>query len=110
LAGIAQSCGDNQRAEELYQQALAIGEQTLEPEHPDVALFLNNLAFLANKQGQYQKAEPLYQRARRACPQRISFTCTSDNVISFISAALIDTRSNLRTRPLSTDHTPYSHG
>jgi len=49
--------------EELYQQALAVGEQALGSEHPDVALFLNNLAFLANKQEQYQKAEPLYQRA-----------------------------------------------
>jgi tetratricopeptide (TPR) repeat protein len=35
----------------------------LGPEHPDVATSLNNLAALYHNQGQYAKAEPLYQRA-----------------------------------------------
>ena len=35
----------------------------LGPEHPDVARSLNNLAGLYRAQGQYAKAEPLYQRA-----------------------------------------------
>jgi Tfp pilus assembly protein PilF len=42
---------------------LAIGEQALGSEHPDVALFLNNQGFLASKQKQYHRAEQLYQRA-----------------------------------------------
>ena len=32
-------------------------------EHPDVAQTLNNLAGLYHSQGQYAKAEPLYERA-----------------------------------------------
>jgi tetratricopeptide (TPR) repeat protein len=50
-------------AEPLYQQALAIREKTLGPEHPDLAQSLNNLAGLYATQGRYIKAEPLYQRA-----------------------------------------------
>ncbi|MDZ4723273.1 MAG: tetratricopeptide repeat protein, partial [candidate division Zixibacteria bacterium] len=38
-------------------------EKALGPDHPDVALSLNNLAFLYNTQGQYALAEPLYKRA-----------------------------------------------
>ncbi len=50
-------------AEPLYQRAIAIGEKTLGPEHPDLAIKLNNLAILYAKQGKYAEAEPLYQRA-----------------------------------------------
>jgi tetratricopeptide (TPR) repeat protein len=35
----------------------------LGPEHPDIATSLNNLAQLYHKQGQYEKAMALYQRA-----------------------------------------------
>ena len=45
------------------QRALAIWEKVLGPEHPDVALSLNNLALLYHAQGQYAEAQPLYQRA-----------------------------------------------
>jgi len=47
----------------LAQRALAIREQALGPEHPDVATSLNNLAYLYKTLGDYPKAEPLYQRA-----------------------------------------------
>jgi tetratricopeptide (TPR) repeat protein len=50
-------------AEPLYRRALAIGEKTLGPDHPDVATRLNNLASLLQAQGQYADAEPLYRRA-----------------------------------------------
>ena len=33
------------------------------PEHPDVALSLNNLAGLYKTQGKHSQAEPLYRRA-----------------------------------------------
>ncbi len=35
----------------------------LGPEHPDVAIILNNLAVLYRAQGKYAEAEPLYKRA-----------------------------------------------
>ncbi len=50
-------------AKPLYQRAIAIGEQTLGPEHPTLATWLNNLALLYQRQGKYEQAEPLYQRA-----------------------------------------------
>jgi tetratricopeptide (TPR) repeat protein len=50
-------------AQTFYQRAIAIGEQTLGPEHPNLATWLNNLALLYKTQGKYEEAEPLYQRA-----------------------------------------------
>jgi tetratricopeptide (TPR) repeat protein/transcriptional regulator with XRE-family HTH domain len=51
------------QAERLLTGALDICEQTLEPEHLDVARSLNDLALLYAIQGKYTQAEPLYQRA-----------------------------------------------
>ena len=42
---------------------LEIHEAKLGKDHPDVARTLNNLALVYEQQGQYAKAEPLYQRA-----------------------------------------------
>jgi tetratricopeptide (TPR) repeat protein len=50
-------------AEPLYERAIAIGEKTLGPEHPDLAIMLNNLALLYSVQGKYDEAEPLLKRA-----------------------------------------------
>ena len=38
-------------------------EITLGPDHPDLAQSLNNLAALYNDRKQFDKAEPLYERA-----------------------------------------------
>ena len=54
---------DYREAEPLYQRSLAIWEKALGPDHPDVALSLNNLAALYDSQGRYADAEPLYRRA-----------------------------------------------
>jgi CHAT domain-containing protein/Tfp pilus assembly protein PilF len=51
------------QALESFQRSLAILEQALGANHPDVARSLNNLASLYQAQGQYSKAEPLYQRS-----------------------------------------------
>jgi tetratricopeptide (TPR) repeat protein len=51
------------RAEPLYQRGLAIREEALGTDHPQVGTSLNNLAGLYKDQGQYNRAEPLYQRA-----------------------------------------------
>ena len=67
----------NQKVRELYQagkysealpmalRALEIRANALDPDHPDVAASLNNLAELHRAMGDYTKAEPLYQRALR---------------------------------------------
>ena len=50
-------------AEPLYKRSLAIWEEALGPEHPNVATSLNNLAGLYRAQGRYDEAEPLHKRA-----------------------------------------------
>jgi tetratricopeptide (TPR) repeat protein len=49
--------------EPLYQRALAIRERVQGPDHPGVAMTLNNLAELYREQGKFAKVEPLCQRA-----------------------------------------------
>jgi CHAT domain-containing protein/tetratricopeptide (TPR) repeat protein len=44
-------------------QSLSIRLKALGPDHPDVALSLNNLASLLHDQGQHAGAEPLYRRS-----------------------------------------------
>ena len=52
------------RPSRSIKRALAIREKALGPEHPDVAISLNNLALLLLRhQGRYAEAEPLYKRA-----------------------------------------------
>jgi tetratricopeptide (TPR) repeat protein len=51
------------KAEPLFNRALAAWEKTLGPEHPEVALSLYNLAELHRVQHHYAQAEPLYKRA-----------------------------------------------
>ncbi len=55
--------GQYREAEPFWTRYLAICEQVLGPEHPDILGSLNNLALLYRKQGKYEQAEPLYQRA-----------------------------------------------
>ena len=65
----------NQRVAQLYQQGkfseavplakrlLAIRENAFGPNHPDVAISLNDLGMLSKHQGLYAEAEPPYKRA-----------------------------------------------
>ena len=55
--------GRYEDAEPLLKRSLAIREQALGPDHPDVAGSLNNLAVLYKAQGRYGEAEPLYERS-----------------------------------------------
>jgi hypothetical protein len=48
----------------LYKRSLAIWEKALGPEHPNVAICLENYAVLLNKMGRGAEAEPLEARAR----------------------------------------------
>ena len=63
LAGLYQAEGRYAEAEPLYHRSLAILENALGPEHPNVAASLNNLALLYKAQDRYDEAEPLYRRA-----------------------------------------------
>jgi tetratricopeptide (TPR) repeat protein len=55
--------GKYAQAEPFFLRALAIWEQALGPDHPQVAYPLNNLATLYSEQGKYAQAEPFYRRA-----------------------------------------------
>jgi len=55
--------GQYSPAIEVGKKALAMAEKTLGPDHPDVAISLNNLKGLYREQGQYAQAEPLFKRA-----------------------------------------------
>ena len=55
--------GFHSQSQALHQQALAIREKTLGPEHPGVAESFNALAMLARNQGDYKQAEALHQQA-----------------------------------------------
>jgi hypothetical protein len=54
--------GQYPEAEPLMQRVLAIDEQALGPDDPDLAIDLNNLAMLYRDLGRYAEAEPLMQR------------------------------------------------
>jgi tetratricopeptide (TPR) repeat protein len=47
----------------LCERALAIRENELGPEHPDVAWSLNDLGFMIERQGHFAAAQPFYERA-----------------------------------------------
>ncbi|CAM9846324.1 unnamed protein product [Ectocarpus sp. 4 AP-2014] len=50
-------------ADRLCLRDIEMGEGTLGPDHPDVAIRLNNRAELLRAQGKFDEAEPLYVRA-----------------------------------------------
>ncbi len=58
-------------AEPLYQRALAISEQQLGNEHPNVAAILNNLGELYQVQERYSEVEPLLQRSLAIAEQQL---------------------------------------
>jgi tetratricopeptide (TPR) repeat protein len=55
--------GDYAQARLLFEQAMAIRETTLGPEHALTAASLNNLGFLTQAQGDLAAARPLFERA-----------------------------------------------
>jgi tetratricopeptide (TPR) repeat protein len=63
LARVYWAQGAYVEAEPLLKRALAIGENILGSEHPDLASGLHNLATLYRDQRAYAKAEPVLKRA-----------------------------------------------
>jgi tetratricopeptide (TPR) repeat protein len=64
LATVLLIASANSRAPEgLYKRSLAIREEKLGRDHPDVAQTLSNLGILYRNQGKYAEAEAHYKRA-----------------------------------------------
>lgn len=73
---LAMTDRDNDRyaeAAEHLQLALKIYEETLEADHPVIVATLNNLAHLYGKCEQYERAEPLCERALHIRKQRKAY-------------------------------------
>ena len=55
--------GQYDRAAEVAKRALQVAEQTVGPDHPNVATSRDNLARIYDAQGQYAQSEQLYNRS-----------------------------------------------
>ena len=63
IGDLYQKLGLYEQAEPLLEEALAIREKALGPNHSGVAQSLNNLGHLYERQGRYDEAEPVIQRS-----------------------------------------------
>ncbi|MFX0197021.1 MAG: tetratricopeptide repeat protein [Candidatus Hodarchaeota archaeon] len=54
--------GRYSEAAKVAEEALSVAEKTFGPDHPAVAVSLNNLALVYQTQGRYSDAEPLFKR------------------------------------------------
>jgi tetratricopeptide (TPR) repeat protein len=64
LAELYRAQGQYAKAEPLYQRALASREKALGPEHPKVAISLENYALCLRDMGRPNEATPLEARAK----------------------------------------------
>lgn len=64
LAAFYRDRGDYTKAESVYQEALALKETTSGPDHPDVAMILENYARLLRMANRAKEATPLEIRAK----------------------------------------------
>jgi len=62
LGASKQEAGEFAEAAECFRRALEVGDQTLDPENPDLVILLNDLTRLYLKQSAYASAEPLLLR------------------------------------------------
>jgi tetratricopeptide (TPR) repeat protein/predicted Ser/Thr protein kinase len=63
LASIELSSGSYESARQLQQRSLALREQALGANHPDIWSALGNLALIHEKLGEYEQARALHERA-----------------------------------------------
>eukprot|EP00741_Cyanophora_paradoxa_P005091 tig00000857_g4933.t1 len=73
------------------QKALQLKQKALGPEHPDVAMSMQNLAVLLQAQGDFKAARPLYERALKIKqqalgPEHPDVTMTMDNLAGLLQA------------------------
>ncbi len=64
-AGVYHNLGEYAAAEELFKQAIEMLERAFGPEHPDVAVVLENYAALLRKMGRAKNAEETERRAAK---------------------------------------------
>jgi tetratricopeptide (TPR) repeat protein len=62
-AGMLYQQGQYSEAAKVAEEALSVAEKTFGPDHPAVAVSLNNLGELYRAQGRYSEAEPLFKRS-----------------------------------------------
>jgi tetratricopeptide (TPR) repeat protein len=79
-------------AEPLMRRALAIDEKSFGPDHPDVAIDLNNLAALLQSTNRLGEAEPMYRRAlaideKSYGPDHPNVAIRLNNLASLLKAA-----------------------
>ena len=55
--------GNFELAVRAAQKAIEVAERSVGPDHPYVAISLNDLALIYSNEGEYAKAEPLYNRS-----------------------------------------------
>lgn len=63
LSRVYTETGDYEEAKTLVERAMALDEQSLGPEHPDIAFSLNLLANIHTEMGDIKKAQSLHSRA-----------------------------------------------
>jgi non-specific serine/threonine protein kinase/serine/threonine-protein kinase len=63
IGTVYRKLGLYEAAAPLLEEALALQDSVLEPDHPDVARSLNELGVLYSQLGRYADAEPIYRRA-----------------------------------------------
>lgn len=64
LAGVASEMRRDVEARRLYAKAIAIRREVLGDQHQDLAVSLNDLAVMHVREGEHDKAEPLYRQVR----------------------------------------------
>jgi tetratricopeptide (TPR) repeat protein len=84
-AALRRARGEHDEAIRLHEQALALREHILGPEHPDVATTLSNLGLVVGDTGDYAKAQELHERAlaireRALGPDHPNVASSLDNV------------------------------
>jgi len=62
---LSRTLGHYQESKKFLKRALELREKSLRPDHPDLAISLNDLALSYSFQGKYAEAEPLFRRSFR---------------------------------------------
>ena len=62
-----QELGDNLGAKAALERALAIAEAVFGLDHPDVAIYVNNLGSVLRDLGDYAEAKAAFERALAIC-------------------------------------------
>jgi hypothetical protein len=104
-------------AEPLFRRALAIDERSFGPDHPTVAIDLNNLALLLEATNRLVEAEPVYRRAvqiliefqRRTGHEHPDFRAVRANYVDLLEA-LGKTRNQIKQQLHKLIRPPRSEG